>query len=413
MPMCPNCGGWVSEGSSTCSCGTPVGDFSSVPDEVDKEEIKREVRDEIIGNMVTRRTKEAERLAEMGRYGEAIEKYEDALDVKYSSRIVREIGHLHFKMGEYEKALESYDSINDRSNVALALIELGRCDEAIDAFEKLIEEADSKFPTPDFNQDRADDEGYVDRYRERYQDSEERKFSYLARTYNDLGWAYNKMGDYDKAIKCYEKGIGYDQNFAGNWNCKAIALDSLGKYDEALKFYDIALTIDVADKIILKNREECLKSYGRAYLSGKYPVKSEYLEEALELAGEESDSVDLETETIKRPAVKTGPNFGQQAKILNEIGRENLITIAGTYYHGSHVFQKGMTLKLVREEDNPHDRDAIAVYRDNDKVGYVANSDSTCCGMTSRASDIRIDEMAFAEYLFYYIDTYHVAKIIW
>ena len=98
---------------------------------------------------------------------------------------------------------------------------------------------------------------------------------------------------------------------------------------------------------------------------------------------------------------------------LNEIGKENLITIAVTSDIYAPEFRKGMMLQLVTEEDNIDDGDAIAVYLDNDKVGYVANSDGTCCGMTSRASDIRIEEIAFAEYLFYYIDTYHVAKMIW
>lgn len=48
MPMCPNCGSRVTEGSSTCSCGTPVVDFANVPDEVDAKEIKKRVSDEII-----------------------------------------------------------------------------------------------------------------------------------------------------------------------------------------------------------------------------------------------------------------------------------------------------------------------------------------------------------------------------
>lgn len=33
-----------------------------------------------------------------------------------------------------------------------------------------------------------------------------------------------------------------------------------------------------------------------------------------------------------------------------------------------------MKLKLVKEQDNSYDKDAIAVYVGSDKVGYVANS---------------------------------------
>ena len=29
MPICPNCGSWVDEGDSICSCGASVGGFSS------------------------------------------------------------------------------------------------------------------------------------------------------------------------------------------------------------------------------------------------------------------------------------------------------------------------------------------------------------------------------------------------
>lgn len=417
MPICPNCGGWVSEGSPVCSCGTPMGGSVHIPDEVDKEELTREVRDEIIRNMVKRRTDEAKWLAENGKCAEAIKKYEDALDIKYSRDIVRKIADLYYNMGEYEKALEYIDpikenSIDDKMKFALYLIELGRYDEATDELNEAIEDVERKFQIEPFDEDRAGDKEYVEIYKSRYNDNEKEKFEYFSRIYNDLGWIHYKRGQLDEAIKLYEKGIGYDQNFAGNWNCKAIVLHDRMKYDEALKFYDIALEIDAGDKAISNNRESCLKEYGKAYLSGKYPVKSKYLERALELAGEDSDD-DFETETIEKPVVKKDWGFGKQAKLLNEIGKENLITIAVTSDIDAPEFRKGMMLQLVTEEDNTDDGDAIAVYLDNDKVGYVANSDGTCCGMTSRASDIRIDEIAFAEYLFYYIERYHVAKMIW
>ena len=422
MPMCPNCGGWVSEGSSTCSCGTPVSDFANVPDEVDKDEIKREVSNEIIENMVQRRTREAKRLAEKERYAEAIEKYDEALDIKYSTEIVREIAELYFKMGEYEKALEEYDSIDDRRGVAMTLIELERCDEAIDVFETLIEGAESKFPNPDFHQDWASDEDYVQRYKKRCQYREEEKFRYLAIIYNDLGWAYNKKEDYGKAIECYEKGIGYDPDFAENWNCKAIALNHQGKYVEALKFYDIALEIDVADKTILKNKEGCLKSYGKAYLSGKYPVKSDFLERALELAAEDSEVSDSNVEASqtdkpgneqvrKEPDNQNEMDYKEQTDFLKSIGKENLITIAEDpdYYHPK--FERGMDFKLAREKDNLHD-DAIAVYLFDVKVAYVADDDDACCYLTSKASDIQIKDTAHAEYLLNYYGMFHIAQII-
>ena len=85
--------------------------------------------------MVRRRTKEAKWLAENGKCAKAIQKYEDALDIKYSRDIVRKIADVYYKMGEYEKALEYIDpikenSIDDRMKFASTLIELGRYGEA-------------------------------------------------------------------------------------------------------------------------------------------------------------------------------------------------------------------------------------------------------------------------------------------
>ena len=422
MPMCPNCGGWVSEGSSTCSCGTPVSDFANVPDEVDKDEIKREVSNEIIENMVRRRTREAKRLAEKERYAEAIELYDEALDIKYSTEIARNMANMYFKMGDYEKALDIYDSIDDRRGVAVTLIELGRCDEAIEELETILEDAEKKYSPPDFDESQANDKAYVERYKKRCERNEKDKFEIFAQVYNDMGWVYNKKEDFDKAIEYYEKGIGYDPDFAGNWNCKAIALDSQEKYVEALKFFDIALEIDVGDKTILKNKEGCLKSYGRAYLSGRYPVESDYLERALELAGEDCEASDPNAEASqtgkpgneqvrKQQDNQNGMDYKEQTDFLKSIGKENLITIAEDPDCFHPKFERGMNFKLAREKDNLHD-DAIAVYLFDVKVAYVADNDDACCYLTSKASDIQIKDTADAEYLLNYYGMFHIARII-
>ena len=387
--------------------------------------------------MVRRRTSEAKRLAEKERYSEAIERYDEALDIKYSAEIVLKIAEIYFKMGEYEKGVEIYDSIHDKRNAALALIEVGRFDEAIEELEAVIDDPDM--------------------YLGRYRGNEKEKLRFLASTYNDMGWAYNMKEDYGKAIECYEKGIGYCHDFAGNWNCKAIALENQGNYPEALKFYNIALQIDVGDEIILKNKEDCLKSYGRAYLSGEYRVKSDYLRKALRMVREDSkdsgqndevahvdeaadasdfqdevayvdDPVDVsdfqEEATYKHVTVFDFPvgvaygddpvdvsdrhdemDFAEQTDFLKGVGKESLITIVPT---SELDFERGMELRLVRE--NP-ESDAVAVCNGMVKVGYVAESENSCCSLTSKAGDVKIKEYGSAQYLFRYHDEYHVAWI--
>ena len=57
--------------------------------------------------------------------------------------------------------------------------------------------------------------------------------------------------------------------------------------------------------------------------------------------------------------------------------KDIFFTITGTKYRYGHDFMKpGMRVKLVKEPDNPYDREAIRVEMKNGLglVGYVANS---------------------------------------
>ncbi len=57
-------------------------------------------------------------------------------------------------------------------------------------------------------------------------------------------------------------------------------------------------------------------------------------------------------------------------------------------------FEKGMKFKLLKEENNEFDADAIAVYLNDVKVDYVANSVRTDCSLTSEAKNIQIQDIA-------------------
>ena len=63
----------------------------------------------------------------------------------------------------------------------------------------------------------------------------------------------------------------------------------------------------------------------------------------------------------------------------------------------------GMSLKLVKEPDNDFDKDAIAVYAQDKKVGYVANNDYTKFELTSAASELqdKIENVSQGEFLVY------------
>jgi len=84
--------------------------------------------------------------------------------------------------------------------------------------------------------------------------------------------------------------------------------------------------------------------------------------------------------------------------------RRCFITITGTQMrYGDDFFEKGMTVKLVKDPDNEYDSEAIKVtLTPMGTVGYVANSVKTVIGECSSAGRIydHIGDTAKAEILY-------------
>ena len=62
-------------------------------------------------------------------------------------------------------------------------------------------------------------------------------------------------------------------------------------------------------------------------------------------------------------------------------------TLTGTnHYYGTDFLKKGMKIRLKKEPDNEHDKEAIcAELKGLGKIGYVANSTYTVIGDSYRA----------------------------
>ena len=73
-------------------------------------------------------------------------------------------------------------------------------------------------------------------------------------------------------------------------------------------------------------------------------------------------------------------------------------TLTGTnHYYGSEFLEKGMKIRLEKEPDNKHDREAIKVLLDGvGHIGYVANSPWTVIGESWSAGRLydKIGDMA-------------------
>ena len=90
-------------------------------------------------------------------------------------------------------------------------------------------------------------------------------------------------------------------------------------------------------------------------------------------------------------------------------------TITGTCYrHGKDFMEKGMRVRLVKEPDNEHDREAIRVEMPGlGLVGYVANSTHTVQGESMSAGRLydRIGDTAEGEIL-YVLDKGVLCRIV-
>ena len=221
--------------------------------------------------------------------------------------------------------------------------------------------------------------------------------------------AYYYAGMYEDALRWFNKS-------KFSWKCIdnyvilswiGDTLNELNRFDEAIKAYLEAIDIINEDyeKTIKFHKEQRWNPPSDSYLKS-------LLDEKNKRVSSMKDSIDYSKKLKKETHIKPKNDFNDQEKFLNSIGKENLITITGTFFYDNPQFEKGMILNLIKEENNEFDSDAIAVYLNDVKVGYVANSERTCCYLTSKASDIQIQDISIAEYISYFAYRHHIAQII-
>lgn len=176
----------------------------------------------------------------------------------------------------------------------------------------------------------------------------------------------------------------------------------LEMFDEAVDVYEQAIDIinDDYNRKIEYNRENTWDTPSDSYLRWLLSEKNGRVSEMEERI---SDSMRLKEQSSPLP---------DDERFLKRIGCERLITIAGTQFHDGPEFESKMRLQLVKEPENKFDSDAIAVYFGDVKIGYVANSYSTSCDLTSMSREVDIPGGAYVEYILYYLHRYHIAKIL-
>ena len=101
--------------------------------------------------------------------------------------------------------------------------------------------------------------------------------------YFNRGLDYGYKGEYEEALKSYDKAIELNPDDALAWSNKGAALDNLGKHEEAIKSYDKAIKINPDNEIVWSNKGIALHKLG------KYEEAVKPFDKALEL---EPDYVD-------------------------------------------------------------------------------------------------------------------------
>ena len=168
-------------------------------------------------------------LAGFGRYEEAIECFDKALEIKPQS--------MSISLGEKGEAF----------------LYLERYEEALECFDKVLE----------------------------------------INSYNPMvlimkGEALAGLGRYEEAIECYDKALEIEENYPKDHSCtklacrralnnKGSALQELGRYEEALECYDKALEIDPQDFIARYSKNETFHKLGKTEKGKSTPSPEEYV----------------------------------------------------------------------------------------------------------------------------------------
>ena len=77
------------------------------------------------------------------------------------------------------------------------------------------------------------------------------------------GIGLHRSGDYKKAIRCFDRALELNPEYAGVWNGKGAAPAGLRRHDEAARCYDRALELNPEDAGAWNNKGIALSNRGR------------------------------------------------------------------------------------------------------------------------------------------------------
>lgn len=235
---------------------------------------------------------------------------------------------------------------------------------------------------------------------------------------------------YDDALSEINRILKTDANYS-NWNLKANILAKLKRYEESVECFDKALSLNPSDEIKL-NKANSIYNWAKVtfFPEGNYEKALRLIDDALNIIPDSENPSEfyfLKAEILEalndlaesqKAYLIAYKEFDKLKELENQIEYLNntsdtLIIITGSYFY-NFTPEKDIMINLVKQDDNEHDPDAIAVMLNDELIGYVANSPYTLIDEVKSASDIKklINDNQNAKILFNYLGEYTIAKLV-
>lgn len=211
---------------------------------------------------------------------------------------------------------------------------------------------------------------------------------------------------------------------------KGVILENLNRFRESGEAYEKAIDLNDCEEIYenkarmlyrwansLNDKNRALELIDEAITILPMSKNDEYFERFWYMKGSILDCLNRPIESRRCYLMAEGMSdeikkLDEQVEFLKNT-KDTLINITGTrFYYGLEPFRKGLTVNLIREDDNGHDPDAVRVEIDGETVGYVANNEYTLIDNVKSASEIRKFSFKKAEVMMIYLDEYVIARLV-
>ena len=187
--------------------------------------------------------------------------------------------------------------------------------------------------------------------------------------YSNKAWNYYMEFKDEDALYYINLALDLDNRHSGNWNRKAIILESLERYSESEECYNRSLELSKRN-IVYDNKARMLLAWSHQLLeeSKELPNGLNKLKEAENkivkainaLSGDSDEDINkyLRMRDSINFYIDYEKKFQGNLETLKQYDKSELFTITGRKFYRNNInLTSGLPLKLVKEPDNKFDKD--------------------------------------------------------